>query len=154
VTVLPAAVAAPLQLHLERLKIRYERERRHAEPGVSLPGAMARKYAAYALQWGWQYVFPADSYCKDSYTGELTRHHLHERFVQRAVQRAVRKAGIAQPGSCHTFRHCFATHLLEAGSDIRTVQELLGHADVSTTMLYTHVLGKGARAVTSPLDHG
>jgi integron integrase len=154
VTVLPAAVAAPLRLHLNSLKIRYERQRRGGEPGATLPGAMAQKYPDYAVQWGWQYVFPAASLCRDAYTGHLTRHHLHERFMQRAVRSAVRKAGITQPASCHTFRHCFATHLLEAGSDIRTVQELLGHADVSTTMLYTHVLGKGAMAVKSPLDHG
>jgi integron integrase len=154
VTVLPASVAAPLALHLDSLKIRYERQRRRGEPGVSLPGALGQKYPQYAAHWGWQYVFPASSLCRDAYTGQLIRHHLHERFMQRAVQTAVRAAGITQPASCHTFRHCFATHLLEAGSDIRTVQELLGHADVSTTMLYTHVLGKGAMAVTSPLDHG
>jgi len=154
VTVLPATVAAPLRLHVDGLRIRFERQRRGGEPGVTLPGAMAQKYPDYAVQWGWQYVFPSDSLCRDAYTGQLTRHHLHERFMQRAVGSAVRKAGITQPASCHTFRHCFATHLLEAGSDIRTVQELLGHADVSTTMLYTHVLGKGAMAVTSPLDHG
>jgi integron integrase len=154
VTVLPATVAVPLRSHLECLRIRYERERRRGEPGVSLPGAMVQKYAVYAVQWGWQYVFPADTACKDAFTGQLVRHHLHERLVQRAVQIAVRKAGITQPASCHTFRHCFATHLLEAGSDIRTVQELLGHADVSTTMLYTHVLGHGAMGVMSPLDRG
>jgi site-specific recombinase XerD len=102
--------------------------------------------------WGWQYVFPADTLCVDPYSRKVMRHHLHERVVQRAVQDAVRKAGISQPATCHTFRHCFATHLLRAGCDIRTVQQLLGHADVRTTMIYTHVLGKGALGVISPLD--
>jgi site-specific recombinase XerD len=102
--------------------------------------------------WGWQWVFPAGSLCQDSYTGRRIRHHQHEKILQRAVQMAVRKAGILQPASCHSFRRCFATHLLEEGSDIRTVQELLGHADVRTTMIYTHVTGKGAMGVKSPLD--
>jgi integrase len=111
-----------------------------------------RKFPNASTQWGWQYVFPADSYCEDPYSGRPIRHHMHEKSIQRAVQAAVRSAGILQPASCHTFRHCFATHLLEAGSDIRTVQELLGHSDVRSTMLYTHVLGRGAMGVKSPLD--
>jgi integron integrase len=152
VTVLPEAIIAPLRVHLARLHIRFEQQRKLREPGVSLPAALARKYPGLAIRWGWQYVFPADALCKDAHTGQPIRHHRHEKSVQRAVQNAVRKAGICQPASCHTFRHCFATHLLEAGYDIRTVQELLGHADVKTTMIYTHVMGKGAMGVKSPLD--
>jgi integron integrase len=152
VTVLAASIEGPLRMHLEKLRLRFERQRRAGEPGVTLPAALGRKFPCASRQWGWQYVFPADSLCKDVYTGLPVRHHAHEKSMQRAVQSAVSKAGILQPASCHTFRHCFATHLLEAGCDIRTVQELLGHADVRTTMLYTHVLGRGAMGVKSPLD--
>jgi integron integrase len=152
VTVLPATLVAPLSEHLARLHLRFRRQRRLGEPGVSLPTAVVRKYPNAATQWAWQWVFPANSLCQDAYTGLPTRHHRHEKALQRAVQAAVLKAGILQPASCHTFRHCFATHLLEAGQDIRTVQELLGHADLRTTMIYTHVLGKGAMGVKSPLD--
>lgn len=120
--------------------------------GVLVPGALARKYRGVATQWGWQYIFPSRNLCRDPYSGQWIRHHLHEQTVQRAVKQAVRRAGIQQPASCHTFRHCFATHLLEDGYDIRTVQELLGHSDVKTTMIYTHVMGKGAKGVKSPLD--
>ncbi len=151
-TVVPAALIDPLRLHLTRLGTRFERERKRGAPGVSLPVAVSRKYPSRAMLWGWHYVFPADSLCLDPYSGKIVRHHIHERVVQRAVQAAVMKAGISQPATCHTLRHCFATHLLQTGCDIRTVQELLGHADVRTTMIYTHVLGRGALGVVSPLD--
>jgi site-specific recombinase XerD len=152
VTVLPTAVAGPLRGHLARLREWFEEQRRQGAPGVSVPGALAAKYPGAATQWGWQYVFPSASLCGDPYSGRPVRHHVHEKTIQRAVKNAVRAAQIAQPASCHTFRHCFATHLLEDGYDIRTVQELLGHNDVKTTMVYTHVMGKGARGVKSPLD--
>jgi len=153
VTMVPAVLGAPLRAHLARLREWYEEQRRREQPGVSLPRALSRKFRRAGLQWGWQYLFPASSICHDPYSGLPVRHHLHEKSVQRAVQAAVLDAGLTQPASCHTLRHCFATHLLEDGYDIRTVQELLGHSDVKTTMIYTHVLSRGAGGVRSPLDH-
>jgi integron integrase len=152
VTMLPASLETPLRAHLAKLRSWYEDQRQRGQPGVSLPLALSRKYPAAATRWGWQYLFPASGLCRDPYTGSPVRHHLHEKVVQRAVQAAVRKAGLTQPASCHTLRHCFATHLLEDGYDIRTVQQLLGHADLKTTMIYTHVMAKGAGGVRSPLD--
>jgi integron integrase len=152
VTVLPEALVPHLRSHLARVEERYREQRRRAEPGVSLPQALAHKYPRAGTEWGWQYVFPAKGLCSDPYDGRPKRHHVHEKAIQRAVQHAVRKAGIVVPASCHTLRHCFATHLLEDGYDIRTVQELLGHSNLNTTMIYTHVMKKGARGVRSPLD--
>ncbi|HTT42826.1 MAG TPA: integron integrase [Steroidobacteraceae bacterium] len=152
VTVLPAALAEPLRAHLGRLRSWFEEERRHERPGVSLPYALARKYPGAAVQWGWQYLFPSKELCADRFTRQSVRQHMHEKTVQRAVQYAVRRAQLSQPASCHTLRHCFATHLLEDGYDVRTLQELLGHSDLKTTMVYTHVMQKGASGVRSPLD--
>lgn len=152
VTVLPDGVIAPLKPHLARVRILHAEELEAGHGTVYLPNALARKNPAAATSWGWQYVFPAMSRSTDPRSGEIRRHHVSESAVQKVVTAAVRKAGITKHGSCHTFRHSFATHLLEAGYDIRTVQELLGHADVRTTMIYTHVLNRGGRGVRSPLD--
>ncbi len=119
---------------------------------VYMPYALERKYPNAAKEWIWQYVFPTAQISTDPCSGAVRRHHIHEQGIQRAVKQAVQDADLAKPATPHTFRHSFATHLLEGGYDIRTVQELLGHADVSTTMIYTHVLNKGGKGVTSPLD--
>ena len=154
VTMLPAALRGPLREHLARVKAQHEADVAAGRGSVALPGALRVKYSGAAVEWGWQWVFPATRFYVDRQTGERRRHHLHESVLQRAVKDAARTAGISRPATCHSLRHSFATHLLEAGYDIRTIQELLGHRDVSTTMIYTHVLNRGGRGVRSPLDQG
>ena len=152
VTVLPAIATAALTTHLGRVQALHARDLADGGGHVAMPGALARKLPSAAGAWGWQWVFPATSRYVDPATGRRVRHHLHETAVQRAVRDAAARAGIVRRVTCHTFRHSFATHLLEAGYDIRTVQELLGHRDVRTTMIYTHVLNRGGRGVVSPID--
>jgi integron integrase len=152
ITVLPDNLRPHLHEHLERVKLLHQDDIVKGYGRTYLPYALERKYPKASAEWGWQYIFPTKSLSKDPRTGDIRRHHVHENGLQKAVQTAARLAGIVKPINVHTFRHCFATHLLEANYDIRTVQELLGHKDVSTTMIYTHVLNKPGLSVKSPLD--
>ena len=153
ITMLPDRLIAPLKTHLEKVKTIHEKDLSEGFGRVYLPFALAKKYPNADREWGWQYVFPASKRSIDPRSGIERRHHLDPTVLQRAVKQAIRSAGLVKPGSCHSLRHSFATHLLEHGYDIRTVQELLGHKDLRTTMIYTHVLNRGGKGVQSPLDN-
>ena len=152
VTMFPATLAAPMAAHLKLVRAVFETDRAAGVPGVELPDAYGRKSPGSATSWGWHWVFPQDHLSVDPRSGIRRRHHAYDQTLQRAVRAAARAAGIPKTVSTHTLRHSFATHLMEAGYDIRTVQELLGRKDVSTTMICTHVLNRGGRGVVSPLD--
>ena len=151
-TMLPASIAPDLRAHIAERRRWHDKDLATGMADVELPHALERKYPNAGREWGWQYIFAAADYSTDPRSGVIRRHHLHEKTIQRQVKDAARRAGIDKPVHPHTLRHSFATHLLESSYDIRTVQELLGHSDVATTMIYTHVLNKGGRGVVSPLD--
>lgn len=152
ITTFPATLIDPLQEHLKRVKIIHEQDLKAGYGEVYMPHALARKYPNAPKDWRWQYVFPASHLSRDPRSDKLRRHHLDPSPINKAISAAVRQAGIDKRVSAHTFRHSFATHLLQRGTDIRTIQALLGHKDVSTTMIYTHILQQGGQGVTSPLD--
>jgi len=149
---LPEAVLLPLKAHLDKVKSLHDEDLAQGYGEVYLPFALEKKYPNAAREWGWQYCFPSKNRSVDPRSGKTRRHHVDEKGVQRAMKQAVRDTGLVKLATPHTLRHSFATHLLQSGYDIRTVQELLGHSDVSTTMIYTHVLNKGGKGVVSPLD--
>ncbi|MCX7109803.1 MAG: integron integrase [Proteobacteria bacterium] len=151
-TMLPDSLAGPLKAHMARVKALHQEDLQAGYGSVYLPYALEKKYPNAGREWGWQYVFPSTKLSVDPRSGVTRRHHADEKTIQRAIKQAVRDAGLVKPATPHTLRHSFATHLLQSGYDIRTVQELLGHKDVTTTMIYTHVLNRGGRGVESPLD--